>query len=148
MNERDRLDDRWLRALDDVQLEGLRYDLLRSGDVRGEQAAEHLLVRGVAHVDRVVAELGTVRGLDADQIIAAAVDASVRLQLRLAREEKLPAIEILAGRFARESVEAIEPALPAPPRLAARPPRLRTVEGALGEALSDGRVKPNKGTNS
>ena len=36
MNERDRLDERWLRALDDVQLEGLRYDLLRSGDVRGD----------------------------------------------------------------------------------------------------------------
>jgi len=148
MNDRDRLDERWLRGLDDVQLEGLRYDLLRSGDVRGEHAAEHLLVRGIAHIERVAAELGALRGLDADQIIAATVDASVRLQMRLGREEKLPAVEVLAGRLARERVEALAPAPAMRPRLASRPPRLRTVEGALGEALADGRLKPNKGMNS
>jgi hypothetical protein len=148
MNDRDRLDERWLRGLDDVQLEGLRYDLLRSGDVRFEHAAEHLLVRGIAHVERVASELSALAGLDADQITAATVDASVQLQMRLAREEKLPAVEVLAGRLARERVEAMAPAPPTPPRMTARPPRLRTVEGALGQALADGRLKPNKGTNS
>jgi hypothetical protein len=68
--------------------------------------------------------------------------------MRLAREEKLPAVEVLAGRLARERVEAMAPAPPTPPRMTARPPRLRTVEGALGQALADGRLKPNKGTNS
>lgn len=148
MNDHDRLDERWLRGLDDVQLEGLRYYLLRSGDVRGEQAAEHLLVRGIAHSERVVAELGALRGLDAEQITAATVDASVRLQMRLGREQKLPAVEVLAGRLARECVEPMAPASPTPPRLTARPPRLRAVEDALSEALADGRLKPNKGTNS
>jgi hypothetical protein len=148
MNERDRLDERWLRGLDDVQLEGLRLDLLRSGDGRGEHVVEHLLVRAVAHIERVVAELGALRGLDADALAAATVDASVRLQLRLTREEKLPSVEILAGRFARESVEAIEPQSPEPPRLANRPPRLRTIDGALGDALADGRLAPNPGRDS
>jgi hypothetical protein len=148
MNDHDRLNEGWLRGLDDLQLEGLRYYLLRSGDVRGEQAAEHLLVRGIAHIDCVVAELGALRGLDTEQITAATVDASVRLQIRLGREEKLPVVEVLAGRLARECVEPMAPAPPTPPRLTARPPRLRTVEDALGEALADGRVQPNKGTNS
>ncbi len=147
MNEHDRLNERWLRRLDDLQLEGLRYYLLRSGDERGEQAAEHLLTRGIAHIERVVAELGGVRGLRAEQITAATVDASVRLQLRLGREEKLPAVETLAGRLARECVEPLAPAASEPPRLTARPPGLR-VEDALGEALADGRLKPNKGTDS
>jgi ABC-type amino acid transport substrate-binding protein len=148
MNDRDRLDERWLRGLDDVQLEGLRYDLRRSGDVRAEHAAEHLLVRGIAHVERVAVELGALRGLDAEQVTAATVDASVQLQMRLAREEKLPAVEVLAGRLARERADAMAPVPPTLPRMTARPPRLRTVERALGEALTDGRLKPNQGTNS
>jgi hypothetical protein len=143
MNEYDRLDERWLHSLDDLQLEGLRLDLLRVGDRRAEHVMEYLLARAIAHIDRVVAQLGGLRGLDSDGLAAATVDASVRLQLRLTREEPLPSIETLAGIFARESVEAIEPQPPTPPRLAARPPRLRTVDDALGDALADGRVKPN-----
>lgn len=148
MNDRDRLNERWLRGLDDVQLEGLRLDLLRAGDRRAEHVVEHLLVRAIAHVDRVVAQLGALRGLDSGALQAATVDASVRLQLRLTREEKLPTIEVLAGRLARASVESIELGVPGPPRLAAKAPRLRTVEGALGDAIADGRLKPNKGMNS
>lgn len=148
MNERDRLDDRWLRALDDVQLEGLRYDLLRSGDDRFAQAVEHLLVRGVAAIERIARELCELRGLDAGQHAQATVDASVRLQVRLAREDKLQSIMALAGQLARQCVDALDPAPAERPRLASRPPRLRTVEDELGDALTDGRLKRRGGTDS
>ncbi len=148
MNDRDRLDERWLRSLDDLQLEGVRYDLLRSGDRRAEHVAEHLLVRGLGHIERLVSELGTPRGLSAVQLRDATIDASVRLQLRLSRTEKLPAIEILAGRLAHASVQGFEPAEPALPRLVARAPRLRTIQGALSDSLLRGRLKPNQGSDS
>ncbi len=147
MNDRDTLNERWLRSLDDIQLEGLRYSLLRSDDERYERAAEHLLVRGMAHIDRVCAELCELRGLDSGAHTKATVSASLRLQLRLAREETLPAIEVLAGRMARESVNVLAPSEPALPRLATRPPRLRTIEGALSDALRSGRLRRRGGTS-
>lgn len=146
MNDRDRLDERWLRSLDDLQLEGLRYDLLRCGDERYERAAEHLLVRGMAHIDRICGQLCELRGLDSGAHKEATVSASLSLQVRLTRAEPLQAVEVLAGRMARESVDALAPYEPKPPRLVARPPRLRTIEGALSDALRSGRLRRRGGS--
>ena len=148
MNDPDRLDEAALRRLDDLQLESVRYDLLRSGDERYERVVEHLLVRGIAAIERIARELCQLRGGSADQLRTAVVDASVRLQLRLTREEKLPSIDTLAGQLASECVAALGPASDQRPRLASRPPQLRTIETQLADALREGRIERKGGTDS
>ncbi len=148
MNDPDRLDEAALRRLNDMQLESLRYRLLSEGDVRYEHAAEHLLVRGIAAVERVARELCEMRGVGREQLTKAVVDASLRLQMRLAREEKLPSVESLAGQLATQCVDALGPEPTQPPRLASRPPQLRSIETQLGDALRDGRVRRKGGTDS
>ena len=148
MNNPGRLDERALRRLDELQLEAVRLDLLRSGDERYERVVEHLLVRGIAQIECVARELCKLRGLSADQLQAAVVDASVRLQLRLTREGPLPSIGTLSAQLAGECVAAREPAPAARPRLASRPPRLRAVETQLADALRSGRIKPQGGSDS
>lgn len=148
MNDPNRLDEAALRRFDDLQLESVRYYLLRTGDQRYQHAAEHLLVRGIAAIERIARELCEMRGIGAEQLSKAVVDASVRLQLRLTREEKLPSIKTLAARFASQSVDALAPVPEDRPRLASRPPRLRTIETRLGDALNDGRIERTGGNDS
>lgn len=148
MNDPNRLDETALRRLDDLQLESVRYDLLRSGDERYEQVAEHLLVRGIAAIERIARELCELRGATAEQLRRAVVDASVRLQLRLTRTEKQPSIETLAAQLASECVAALAPAPEQQPRLAARPPQLRAIETQLADALREGRIERRGGSDS
>jgi len=148
MNDPDRLDEAALRRLDDIQLESLRYRLLSEGDVRYEHVVEHLLVRGIGAIERIAAELCDVRGIGAEQREKAVIDASLRLQLRLAREERLPSLETLASQFATQCIDALGPAPDQPPRLASRPPQLRSIETQLGEALHDGRLRRKGGKDS
>lgn len=148
MNDPDRLDEAALRHLDDLALEALRFELLRDGDVRYEHVVEHLLARGIAAIERLVTELCPLRSLVADQRQRVVVDASVRLQLRLARPERLPSIETLASQLAVACLDAVSPAPAERPRLAARRPQLRTIETQLGDAVGKGRIKPNRGDQS
>lgn len=148
MNNPDPLNETALRGLDDLQLESVRYDLLCLGDERYERVVEHLLVRGVAAIERIARELCEMRGATADQLRNAVVDASVRLQLRLAREELLPCVETLAAQLASECVGALAPASEQRPRLASRPPRLRAIETQLADALREGRIERKGGSDS
>lgn len=148
MNYPDRLDEAALRRLDDMQLESLRYRLLSEGDVRYEHAVEHLLVRGIAAIERIARELCELRGVGREQLTKVVVDATLRLHMCLSREEKLPSVEILAGQFATRCVDALAPAPIQPPRLASRPPQLRSIETQLGDALRDKRVRRKGGTDS
>lgn len=143
-----RLDEHALRCLDDLQLEAVRLDLLRSGDERYEQVCELLLVRGIAHIERISRELCDLRGLTAEQHRAVVVDASVRLQLRLTRETPLQSVTTLAAQLAAECIAARRLASEVRPRLAPRAPKLRAVEAQLTEALRSGRLKPKGGPNS
>lgn len=148
MNDPDRLDDTALRRLDDLQLESVRYYLLRAGDERYERVAEHLLVRGIAAIEGIARELCELRGANAEQLRRVVVDASLRLQLRLTRLEKLPSVETVAAQLASECVAALAPASEQPPRLASRPPGLRTIEGQLSDALREGRIDRKGGSDS
>lgn len=147
-NRPDRLDEAALRGLDDLALEALRFELLRDGDVRYEHVAEHLLARGIRAIERLVAELGQLRGLLPEQHARVVVDASVRLQLRLVRVERLPSVETLAGQLTVACCDAVSPAPVERPRLADRRPQLRTIEGAIDDAVRKGRLKPNRGEQS
>lgn len=147
-NRPDRLDEAALRGLDDLALEAVRLDLLRDGDVRYEHVVEHLLARGIRAIERFATELGELRGLDAEQHVRVVVDASVRLQLRLARPEPLPAVETLAGQLTVTCLDAVSRAPAERPRLAARRPQLRTIESALDQAVREGQIKPNRGEQS
>jgi len=147
-NRPDRLDEAALRGLDDLALEGLRFDLLRDDDVRYEHVVEHLLARGIRAIERLASELGQLRGLGAEQHARVVVDASVRLQLRLARVERLPSVETLAGQLTVACCDAVSPAPFERPRLAARRPQLRTIESEIGDAVREGRLKPNRGEQS
>lgn len=144
----DRLDEAALRRLDDLALEAMRFELLRDDDVRYEHVVEHLLARGIATIERLVAELGELRGLVADQRQRVVVDASVRLQLRLARRERLLSIETLAGQLTVACLDAVSSAPAERPRLAARRPQLRSIETQLGDAVREGQIKPNRGDQS
>lgn len=148
MNAPDRLDEAALRRLDDLQLESVRYDLLCSGDERYERVIEHLLVRGIAAIERIAGGLCELRGATAAQLCTAVVDASVRLQLRLTRHEKLLSVEALAAQLASECVAALAPVNEQRPRLASRPPRLRTIETQLADALREGRIERKRGNDS
>lgn len=148
MNDPDRVNETALRRLDDLQLESVRYDLLRSGDERYEHAAEHLLVRGIAAIERIAQELCDINGIGADQLRTAVGDASVRLQVRLTRDELLPSIATLAAQLVRECVDALPPAPARRPRLAFRPPDLRAIDTQLGDALNDGRIECKGGPDS
>lgn len=148
MNDPNRLDETALRRLDDLQLESVRHYLLRAGDERYERVAEHLLVRGIAAIERIARELCELRGANAEQLRRAVVDASVRLQLRLTRLEKLPSVETIAAQLASECVAALAPASEQRPRLAPRPPRLRTIETQLSDALREGRIERKGGSDS
>jgi hypothetical protein len=143
-----RLDERALRRMDDLQLEAVRLDLLRSSDERYEQVCEQLLVRGIGHVERVSRELCDLRGLSAEQHQAVVIDASVRLQLRLTREKPLASIATLAAQLTADCVAARTRTSQTRPRLAARAPRLRAVNTQLGDALRSGRLKPKGGPTS
>ena len=57
MTEPDRLSERALRRLDDLQLEAVRLDLLRSGDERYELVVEQLLLRAITTIERTAREL-------------------------------------------------------------------------------------------
>lgn len=148
MNDPNRLDDAALRRLDQLQLESVRYYLLRSGDKRYEYVVEHLLVRGIATIERIARELCAMRGATPEQLRTAVVDASVRLQLRLTREEKLPSVDTLAAQLASECVAVLAQASGRRPRLASQPPQLRAIETALGEALREGRIERKGGRES
>lgn len=148
MNDPDRLNEAVLRGFDDLQLESVRYDLLRSGDERYERVVEHLLVRGVAAIERVARELCDLRGGTADQLRNAVVDASVRLQLRLTRQELLPSVEMLGAQLASACVAALVGQSEQRPRLASRQPRLRAIEAQLADALRDGRIERMRGSDS
>jgi hypothetical protein len=148
MNDPYGLDDTALRRLGDLQLESVRYDLLRAGDSRYERVAEHLLVRGISVIEQVARELCDLRGLTDEQAQRAVVDASVRLQLRLTRSELLPSVEMLAARLASECIAALTPTTARRPRLAPRPPQLRTIEMQLSDALREGRIKRKGGRDS
>lgn len=144
----DRLDEAALRRLDDLQLETLRFQLLDDGDVRYEHVVEHLLVRGIARIERLAAELGDLRQLGPDQVRDVVIDASVRLQLRLGRHERLPTIETLASDLTVDCLNAVSPEPAERPRLAPRRPQLRTIETQIGDAVRDGRITPNRGDQS
>ena len=148
MNHPDPLDESVLRRLDSLQLESVRYDLLRSGDERYERVVEHLLVRGIAAIEPVARELCALRSATGEQLRSVVVDASVRLQLRLTREEKLPSVEALGAQFASECVTALGPTREERPRLASRPPQLRTIESQLSDALREGRIERKGGSDS
>ena len=148
MNEPDRLNERALRRLDELQLEVVRLDLLRSQDDRYELVVEQLLVRGIAAIERVARQLCEVRGASPEQLSDVVVDASVRLQLRLTRPVALPSVGTLAAQLASECVNALEIAPHERPRLADRAPRLRAVDARLGDALRSGRLKPKGGRDS
>lgn len=148
MNEPDRLTERDLRRLDDLQLEAVRLDLLRSGDERYELVVEQLLVRAITTIERTARELCELRSASAEQLSSAVVDATVRLQLRLCRPVPLPSVATIAAQLAAECVRALEVTPAERPRLAARPPRLRAIDTQLGDALRSGRLKPKGGTDS
>lgn len=148
MTEPHRLSERALRRLDELQLETVRLDLLRSGDERYELVVEQLLLRAISTIERTARELCELRGASAEQRSNAVVDATVRLQLRLCRPVPLPSVSALASQLAAECVRALQITPVERPRLAARPPRLRAVETQLGEALRSGRLKPKGGTDS
>jgi hypothetical protein len=144
----DRLDEAALRRLDDLQLETLRFQLLDGDDIRYEQVVEHLLVRGIARIERITAELGDLRQLGRDQLRDVVIDASVRLLLRLGRHERLPTIETLASDLTVDCLNAVSPKPAVRPRLAPRRPQLRTMETQIGDAARDGRITPNRGGHS
>jgi hypothetical protein len=148
MSDTDRLDETALRSLDDLQLESLRLHLLRSGDERCECVVAHLLVRGIAAIERVARELCLLRGATAAQLRTAVIDASVRLQLRLTRSERLPSVDTLGALLAGECVAALGPASEQRPRLASRPPQLRAVATQRSGALRGGPIEREGGGGS
>lgn len=148
MNNPDRLNEAALRRLDNLQLESVRYDLLRTGDERYERVVEHLLVRGITAIERITRQLCELHGASLDQARDAVVDASVRLQLRLTRDQRLPSVEMLAAQFAQDCVGALRTTPDERPRLAVRPPQLQTVETALSDALRAGRIARRGGSDS
>lgn len=146
-----RLDERALRRLDDVQLEVARLNLLRAGDERLEQVLELLLVRGIAHIERVSRELCDLHGLSDQQHQEVVVDAMVRLQLRLTRQAPLASVPTLATQLAGECIAARTRAPQSPegrPRLAARAPQLRAMPALISNEVRLGRLKSKGEPNS
>jgi hypothetical protein len=133
------------RSLDDFQLESLRVEMLNQKDERLEVVIRVLAMRAVPVVERICRLQGGELGLGRIEINRAIEDASTRLLLRLARPERIAAISALATRTAASSVQAQRPQ-PAP-RLAPRRPHLRVVD-RLGDAVQEGRIKPNDWTAS
>jgi hypothetical protein len=133
------------RSLDDLQLESLRVEMLNQKDERLEVVIRVLVMRAVPVIERICRLRGGELGLGRIEINRAIDDASARLLLRLARPERIAAISVLAARIAASCVQVQRPQ-PAP-RLAPRRPRLRVVD-RLGDAVQEGRVKPNDWTSS
>lgn len=135
-------DEHAFRRLDDLQLEVVRAEMIADGDRRLEYVIRALVLRTVPVIEKVCRARGTARGLSRDQILKSIDDASVRLLLRLKRPDRQPAVTAVAAAIAAASVDAQEPQPPAAPRLAPRRPELRVAE-ELGDALQDGRLRPN-----
>lgn len=147
MENFDRHDDHAFRRLDDLQLEILRAEMIADGDERLEVVIRSLVLRAVSVIEKVCHARGTARGLSRDQILKSIDDASVRLLLRLQRPDRQPAITAVAAEIAAACVDAQEPQPAATPRLAPRRPELRLAQG-LGDALKEGRLRPNNWRSS
>ena len=145
--EHDRHDEYALRHLDDMQLEAIRSEMIGERDERLELVIRALVLRAVPVIERVCRKRGTDRALSRAQISNAIEDASVRMLLRLKRLDRQPAITALAAEIAAACIDAQQPTSPTVPRLAARRPDLR-LTNALGDAVKDGRVRPNDWSNS
>lgn len=137
-HEEDRLDEAVLRAHDDVALEAVRFELARDGDHRLGQVVAVLAQRAGTPIVATCRELGARRGVGPKGIRLAIQDAQTRIQMRLRQPERLPLIEQLAAGIARTCIEAQPATPPGPPKLVARTPELRLVEG-----LRDGTIRPN-----
>jgi hypothetical protein len=133
-----RLDEAALRAHDDTALEAVRFELARDGDHRLGQVVRILTVRATSTIVPTCRELGARRGIGASGQAHAVADAVARVQIRLRRPERLPAVHRLASGIARACVDAQPVAAPAPPKLAPRAPELNVIKG-----LRDGTVRPN-----
>jgi hypothetical protein len=134
----DRLDEAILRTHDDVALEAVRFELARDGDHRLPQVVRVLAVRATPTIISVCGEVGAHRGVCAKNVDRAVNEALARLQMRLRRREHLPAVVTLAAGIARSCIDVQLADLPTAPKLAARAPDLRLIEG-----LRDGTVHPN-----
>jgi len=145
--EHDRHDEHALRRFDDVQLEAVRSEMIRDRDERLELVIRALVLRAVPVIERVCRKRGTDRALSRAQISKAIEDASVRMLLRLNRPDRQPPVTALAAEIAVACIDAQEPRSPTLPRLATRRPDLR-LTNALGDAVNDGRVRPNDWSNS
>lgn len=142
MENFDRDNEHAFRRLDDAQLEAVRAEMIANGDERLEYVIRALVLRAVPVIEKVSRTRGTARGLSRDQVLKSIDDASVRLLLRLKRPDRQAAVTAMAAEIAAACVDAQEAQPPAAPRLAARRPDLRLAE-ELGDALKDGRLRPN-----
>lgn len=147
MENFDRHDEQAFRHLDDLQLEVVRAEMIADGDERLGIVIRALVLRAVPVIEKVCRTRGTARGLSREQILKSIDDASVRLLLRLQRPDRQPAVPAVAADIAAACVDVREPQPPAAPRLAARRPELHLAEG-LGEALKEGRLRPNNWRSS
>ena len=145
--EHDRHDEYALPGLDDMQLEAIRSEMISDHDERLELAIRALVLRAVPVIERVCRKRGTDRALSRVQISKAIEDASVRMLLRLNRPDRLPPVTALAAEIAAACIDAQQPTSPTGPRLATQRPDLRLAT-ALGDAVKDGRVRPNDWSNS
>jgi hypothetical protein len=147
MAQFDPIEEKAIEMLDDVQLEAVRAETVAANDERFEFVLWNLCLRGVAVIERVCRARGEASGLGDQEIELAIEDASARMLLRLSRLEPQPQIHALAAEIAAACVERSWPLQKSAPRLTARTPRLRLING-LDEAIETGKVRPNDWENS
>jgi len=147
MAQFDPIEEKAIEMLDDVQLEAVRAETVAANDERFEFVLWNLCLRGVAVIERVCRNRGEASGLGDQEIELAIEDASARMLLRLSRLEPQPQIHALAAEIAAACVERSWPLQKSAPRLTARTPRLRLING-LDEAIETGKVRPNDWENS
>jgi hypothetical protein len=147
MAQFDPIEERAIEMLDDVELEAVRSKTVADNDERFEFVLWNLCLRGVAVIERVCRARGEACGLGEQEIELAIEDASARMLLRLSRAEPQPQVHALAAEIAVACVERAWPLQRNTPRLTARSPQLRLING-LDEAIETGQVRPNDWENS
>ncbi len=147
MAQFDPIEEKAVEMLDDARLEAVRAETVAANDERFEFVLWNLCLRGVAVIERVCRARGEASGLSDREIELAIEDASARMLLRLSRLEPQPQIHALAAEIAAACVERSWPLQKSAPRLTARTPRLRLING-LDEAIETGKVRPNDWENS
>lgn len=143
----DRNSEQFLRRLDDLALEEVRAQMVLDGDERLDFVIRELVLRAVRAIETVCRSRGADRGLSREQVLKSIDDASVRLLLRLKRDDKQPPVTAVAAEIAAACVDAQVPEAPAPPRLAPRRASLRIAD-RLGDAVDRGDLRRNNWRNS